>query len=65
MSDLTVVNLERPITVVEGTVGRQGPRGPKGEDGVGSELEIAQIAQAEATELRYDMEALVLANLSI
>jgi hypothetical protein len=62
MSDISVVSIEGPsIVVVEGSVGMQGPPGPAGLSASGVEA----IAQAEAEELRFDMDALVAATLSI
>lgn len=75
MSDITVVSLDEAgitvvsqdgpsINVVEAAVGLQGPAGPQGLAGLTAEA-VALIADAEAQELRLDMDALVAATLSI
>ena len=62
MKDITVVNVERrQITVLESA---RGPRGLKGESGL-AEPAVQALAEAEAQELRVDIDALVAATLSI
>ncbi len=62
MSDINVVSMEGPvISVVQATVGLQGPPGEAGLSALGVET----IAQAEAEELRFDVDALVAATLNI
>ena len=63
MNDITVIDRGslRSITVVQVSKGLQGPAGPAGLSAAGVEA----IAQAEAEELRVDMDALVAATLSI
>ncbi len=62
MKEITVVNVQRgEITVVES---RRGPRGPQGASGL-AEPAVQALAEAEAQQLRIDMDALVAATLSI
>jgi hypothetical protein len=66
MSDISVVSMDGPvINVVEATVGLQGPAGPQGAPGIGSAADVELIADAEAQELRVDIDALVAVTLSI
>lgn len=63
MKDITVVNVERrAITVVVDS--QRGPRGLKGDSGL-AEPAVQALAEAEAQELRVDIDALVAATLSI
>jgi hypothetical protein len=62
MKEITVVNVLRgEMTVVESA---RGPRGLPGASGL-AEPAVQALAEAEAQELRIDMDALVAATLSI